>query len=80
MTTITDTAADASIGASTRELRLPVVRTEAVRLAEAALRDRVSHLTLSMSSSTSVAPSCCPDSHRARGEGISGHRVELAVL
>jgi DNA replication protein DnaC len=44
MTTITDTAAEASIGASTRELRLPVVRTEAARLAEAALRDRVSHL------------------------------------
>jgi DNA replication protein DnaC len=42
--TITDTAAEASIGASTRELRLPVVRTEAARLAEAALRDRVSHL------------------------------------
>jgi len=44
MTTISDTAAEASIGASTRELRLPVVRTEAGRLAEAALRDRVSHL------------------------------------
>jgi DNA replication protein DnaC len=44
MTTISDTAAQASIGASTRELRLPVVRTEAARLAEAALRDRVSHL------------------------------------
>jgi DNA replication protein DnaC len=44
MTTISDTAAEASIGASTRELRLPVVRTEAARLAEAALRDRVSHL------------------------------------
>ena len=34
MTTITDTAAEASIGASTRELRLPVVRSEAARLAE----------------------------------------------
>jgi DNA replication protein DnaC len=44
MTTISDTAAEASIGASTRELRLPVVRNEAARLAEAALRDRVSHL------------------------------------
>ncbi|MGH3025219.1 MAG: IS21-like element helper ATPase IstB, partial [Gaiellaceae bacterium] len=44
MTTITDTAAQASIGASTRELRLPVVRTESARLAEAAVRDRISHL------------------------------------
>ena len=44
MTTITDTAAEASIGASTRELRLPIVRSEAGRLAEAAVRDRVSHL------------------------------------
>ena len=44
MTKISDTAAQASIGASTRELRLPVVRSEAPRLAEAALRDRVSHL------------------------------------
>jgi len=44
MTKISDTAAAASIGASTRELRLPVVRSEAARLAEAALRDRVSHL------------------------------------
>jgi hypothetical protein len=41
---ISDTAAIASIGAATRELRLPVVRAEAPRLAEAALRDRVSHL------------------------------------
>ena len=32
MTKISDTAAQASIGASTRELRLPVVRSEAARL------------------------------------------------
>lgn len=44
MTTMSDAAAEASIGASTRELRLPVIRREAARLAEAALRDRVSHL------------------------------------
>jgi hypothetical protein len=44
MTGMSDTAAEASIGAATRELRLPVVRAEASRMAEAALRDRVSHL------------------------------------
>ena len=44
MTKISDTAAVASIGAATRELRLPVVRAEAPRLAEAAQRDRASHL------------------------------------
>ncbi len=44
MTKISETAAVASIGAATRELRLPIVRTEAARLAEAAQRDRVSHL------------------------------------
>jgi len=44
MTPISDTAAEASIGAATRELRLPVIRSEASRMAEAALRDRVSHL------------------------------------
>ena len=44
MTKISDTAAVASIGAATRELRLPVVRAEAPRMAEAALRDRISHL------------------------------------
>ena len=44
MSKASDTAAEASIGASTRELRLPVVRNEAVRLAEAALRERFSHL------------------------------------
>jgi hypothetical protein len=44
MTPMSDTAAEASIGAATRELRLPVIRSEASRMAEAALRDRVSHL------------------------------------
>jgi len=34
MTKMTDTAATAAIGAATRELRLPVVRTDAERLAE----------------------------------------------
>ena len=47
MTKISDTAAVASIGAATRELRLPVVRTEAARLAEAAQRDRVQPSRLS---------------------------------
>jgi DNA replication protein DnaC len=44
MTKMSDTAAVASIGAATRELRLPVVRAEANRMADAAVRDRVSHL------------------------------------
>jgi DNA replication protein DnaC len=42
--TMTDTAASAAIGAATRELRLPVVRTDAVRLAEIAQRSRMSYL------------------------------------
>ena len=39
-----DAAAQASIGAAARELHLPTVRSEAVRLAEIALRERQSHL------------------------------------
>lgn len=44
MSPTSDAAASAAIGAATRELRLPVVRTEAARLAEAASRARTSHL------------------------------------
>ena len=39
-----DAAAQASIGAATRELHLPTVRTEAARLAEIAVRNRLTHL------------------------------------
>lgn len=39
-----DAAAQASIGAATRELHLPTVRTEAARLAEIADRERQTHL------------------------------------
>jgi DNA replication protein DnaC len=42
--TITDTAAQAAIGAAARDLHLPAVRAEAVRLAEIAARERQSHL------------------------------------
>lgn len=41
---MTDTAALASIGAATRELRLPVVRADAARLAEVAQRSQSSYL------------------------------------
>ena len=44
MTTLTDTAAQAAIGAAARELRLPTVRDQAARLAEIAARDRHTHL------------------------------------
>jgi DNA replication protein DnaC len=44
MTNMTDTAAAAAIGAATRELRLPVVRTDAARLAENAQRSQQSYL------------------------------------
>ena len=43
-TTTTDAAAQAAIGAATRELHLPTVRAEAARLAEMAQRSRLSHL------------------------------------
>ena len=42
--TTADAAAQASIGAAARELHLPTVRTEAVRLAEIADRERQTHL------------------------------------
>src|SRR5258708_2717445 len=42
--TTVDAAAQASIGAAARELHLPTVRTEAVRLAEIADRERQTHL------------------------------------
>jgi DNA replication protein DnaC len=44
MTKMTDTAAAAAIGAATRELRLPIVRTDAGRLAEIAQRSQQSYL------------------------------------
>lgn len=44
MTKMTDAAATAAIGAATRELRLPVVRTDSTRLAEVAERSRLSYL------------------------------------
>jgi DNA replication protein DnaC len=44
MSTMSDSAALASIGAATRELRLPVVREDARRLAEQALREQASYL------------------------------------
>jgi DNA replication protein DnaC len=42
--TTTDVAAEASITVAARELHLPTVRAEAVRLADIALRERQSHL------------------------------------
>jgi len=42
---MTDTAALAAIGAATKELRLPVVRTDAGRLAEIAQRSQLSYLS-----------------------------------
>lgn len=44
MTKMSDTAAQAAIGAATRELRLPVVRADAARLAELAQRSQLSYL------------------------------------
>lgn len=44
MTTMSDTAAAAAIGAATRELRLPVVRSDSTRLAEIAQRCQQSYL------------------------------------
>lgn len=41
---MTDTAAAAAIGAATRELRLPVVRADAARVAEVAQRTQMSYL------------------------------------
>lgn len=44
MSARSDEAAQASIGAAARELRLPTIRTEASRLAEIAARERQSYL------------------------------------
>ena len=44
MAKMTDTAAEAAIGAATRELHLPTVRTECVRLAEVAERSHATYL------------------------------------
>ncbi len=44
MTRMSETAAQAAIGAATKELRLPTVRKEALRLAEIAQRERLTHL------------------------------------
>jgi DNA replication protein DnaC len=44
VTKMTDTAALAAIGAATKELRLPVVRADAGRLAEIAQRSQLSYL------------------------------------
>jgi DNA replication protein DnaC len=42
--TLSEPAAQAAIGAAARDLHLPAVRTESLRLAEIALRERQSHL------------------------------------
>jgi DNA replication protein DnaC len=44
MSTRSDTAAQAAIGAAARELHLPTIRDEATRLAEIAVREHQSHL------------------------------------
>lgn len=44
MSTRSDDAAQAAIGAATRELHLPTIRAEATRLAEIAVRERQTHL------------------------------------
>ena len=44
MSKMTDTAAEAAIGAAARELHLPTVRAEATRQAEIAQRNRLSYL------------------------------------
>ena len=44
MTAISDTAAQAAIGAAARELKLPTVRDQATRLAEIAAQQRHTHL------------------------------------
>jgi hypothetical protein len=44
MAKMTDTAAAAAIGTASRELRLPVVRTDAARLAEIAQRSQMSYM------------------------------------
>ena len=44
MTTTTDTAAAASIEAAARELKLPIVRTDATRVAADAERSKLSYL------------------------------------
>ncbi len=44
MSPITDTAAQAAIGAAARDLHLPTIRDQAVRLAEIAVKQRQSHL------------------------------------
>ncbi len=44
MTKLSDSAATAAIGAATRQLHLPTVREESARIAEEALRQRMSHL------------------------------------
>ena len=44
MSTRSDAAAQAAIGAATRELHLPTIRDEATRLAEIAVRERQTHL------------------------------------
>ena len=43
-TKMSDTAALASIGAATRELRLPVVRSDSSRFAEVAKRSQLTYL------------------------------------
>src|SRR5512142_3453968 len=44
MTAVSDTAAQAAIGAAARELRLPTVRDQAARLAEIAAREHSTYL------------------------------------
>jgi DNA replication protein DnaC len=71
MTRMTDTAAAAAIGAATRELRLPVVRTDAARLAEIAQRSQQSYLAFWLRS-------CPPRSTNASSDAGNDASTKLA--
>lgn len=65
MSTRSDTAAQAAIGAAARELHLPTVRDEATRLAEIAARERQTHLGFLAEVLTAEVDDRC-DRRRAR--------------
>lgn len=65
MSTRSDTAAQAAIGAAARELHLPTIRDEATRLAEIAVRERQTHLGFLAEVLTAEVDDRC-DRRRAR--------------
>src|SRR5215467_9993683 len=80
MTAVSDTAAQAAIGAAARELKLPTVRDQAARLAEIAARERSTYLAHLADFNADVVPSLTPGQLARLASGTYLDKGEPVVL